>query len=187
MADVLYEEYRCNLIDEAELPAHPKFDSEPDNLGISLNGDEIVLGSGWRRWLINAVVNDHNLRDDFDDMRNFTLGDLKFTVEDSQKWFDEIKSKYPISDGRLYLVFKLIHTIGISRLNAMTGEQILALGAEIRKGPAIAGLKGGDIVGLSRFVTPFPNMDRPESFFDENGITSTGLNILCELLAGISE
>jgi hypothetical protein len=185
VADVLYEEYRCNLIHEAELPIHVKINDKNDDMSIGLNGDEITLGRGWCGWLISAVVHDDNLSEDFNDIKESRIDDVRFTVEDREKWLNDLEDKYKISLGRLYLVIWTMKTAGISKLKAMSDDQIRDWGKKIKANPDIVGLNQGAIVGLSRFTSPFPDFERPDSFFDKTGISGLGLKLLRELLAGL--
>jgi hypothetical protein len=185
ISDVLYHQYRCSFIHEAELPDSLRFNRIPGDMQFTIDADGTTLGLGWAGWLITAVREDPQLRGDFNTLFDSYHGQLTFK-NDLEPWKIQIAAKYPVTPGRVDLLLNAYANIGIFRLKDLSDEEMIEFGNAIKKSPKSFGLNGGAITGMTSNGAPleFPPQ---EEIFDRNGITETGVAFLKELLDGIQD
>jgi hypothetical protein len=160
LADVLYDELRCNLIHEAEMPADVKLDSTNPTSSLSIiDGNTVQLGRGWLELLTVAVVHDPDLRPMFEDMTAHLPKDLVYQGdEDEQEFLKQFMDRFYQSEGRLSVIRRFLKLAGVERLNKMSDEQLRAFwDHEIASNPEALGLAGGEMSALSTLRADYYN------------------------------
>jgi hypothetical protein len=165
IAEVLYTDFRCNLIHEASLPSGVRLDSSSNEMSFTLGGTELVLGRGWLQILINAVVNDPNLRHMFDGVRQKSASDLAFEGPDNEEEFlSSFMKDFYLSPLRVHALKTFVAAVGVDNLKRMPNDDLRSLWNEqVANDPGRFRLQSCDLRALCRPYTTVsaPDLDEP--------------------------
>ncbi|WP_133365146.1 hypothetical protein [Qipengyuania sediminis] len=161
IAAILYHEYRCNLVHEAELPSGVSIGGEDRGLSFTVADDILVLTEGWIRLLIDVVINDPALRDTFDDIRRRHPDDLTYVGGIAEEHYaNEFVDEFYSSAGRLSIIKTFVATVGAEGLAQLDDSEIQELwDEEVLKDPGRFGLSESCLTGLS---FPGPQVQGPD-------------------------
>jgi hypothetical protein len=148
---ILYKQYRCNLMHEAELPADVSLDSSENSLFLTVSDDSLVLGRGWLLLLMDIVINDPALCPAFDDIRRKADHDLVYVGQQTEGEFEAgFIKRYKSSPGRFRILKRFLATVGPQRLLEMSDSELRAMwNDEVVSDPDKFGLDRGCLTGLS--------------------------------------
>lgn len=146
IGEIIYVEFRCNLVHEAGLPEG--VDIVSDKSPTLSHGDgKTQIGRGWLPILFNAVIHDPQHRHIFDDLRRPMYDDLVF---DGDGWKD-FADRYFLSAGRLHLLQQFIAAFGLDNAQKASPEELKQIwNTEVIPFPERYGLNRGGFTGLRR-------------------------------------
>lgn len=122
LEEILYHNYRCELIHEAGLPIGIEFvKGTSTDATIRLGANSIVLDYAWLSLLISVVVNAPSNYDIFGGFKR--LETTKGTLEEDQ-FRDDVISKFNITLGRYEILKEVCAVLGIENILLQDFQQL---------------------------------------------------------------